>query len=390
MSDGAERRAPDGIPTTDLDPWAEAVLADRYPVYRAMRDAGPVLWLPRYGVVALPRFADVRAALTDWQTFTSAQGACIDHQQAEAMGETILSSDPPVHTGYRRPLADQLSVAALAGDVAEIEGVAADFVDRLVAAGPVDAVTDLAAPYSVRVVMDLLGLPEEGRELIAPLGERAFNTMGPADARHTDGRAALAELRDVTYAGVDRLCPGRRGEQLVQSGHAEGLLAYTWPGIDTTVHAVSSAVMELARHPDQWARLRREPELIPSAFNEVLRLHTPVQTFARVTARPAVVDGIGIPAGVRVAVMFASANRDERRYPDPDRFDVARNPTDHLAFGRGVHLCVGLNLARIEAHSLLAALARRVARFELAGEPVWKLNNTLHGLQSLPVRLIPA
>ncbi len=390
MSDGYEPQAPGGLPVTDLDPWSEAVLADRYPVYRAMRDAGPVLWLPHRGVAALPRFAGVRAALTDWQTFTSARGACIDHQQAEAMGETILSSDPPVHTAYRKPLADQLSVAALAGDVPEVEATAAAFVDRLMAAGTVDAVTDLAAPYSVTVVMDLLGLPDEGREHIAPLGERAFNTMGPADDRHIDGRAALADLRDLTYAGVDRLCPGRRGEQLVQSGHADGLVAYTWPGIDTTVHAIGSAVLELARHPDQWDRLRREPDLIPSAFNEVLRLHTPVQTFARVTARPAVVDGIEIPAGVRVAVMFASANRDERRYPDPDAFDVTRNPTDHLAFGRGVHLCVGLNLARIEAHSLLAALIARVARFELAGDPVWKLNNTLHGLQSLPVRLIPA
>jgi cytochrome P450 len=382
------RVAPVGCPTTDLDPWSESALADPYPAYRQMRDVGPVMWLNKHEVVALPRFDDVRAALTDWQTFTSAKGACIDHDQAVAMGETILTCDPPTHTGYRKPLHDQLSVAALASDVAEVEAIAEEFADRLVRGGTFDAVKDLSAPYSVKVVMDLLGLPEEGRQHIAPLGERAFNTMGPADARHLDGATALGELVEVTYNGVDGLCPGRRGEQLVQSGHADGLLAYTWPGIDTTVHALSSAVMEFARNPEEWDKVRADPSLIPSAFNEILRLHTPVQTFARVTAKPVTVGDVELPADVRVAVMFGSANRDERRYDNPDRFDVTRNPIDHLAFGRGVHLCVGIHLARLEAHSLLAAFARRVERFELVSEPVWKLNNTLHGLGTLPVRAV--
>lgn len=238
--------------------------------------------------------------------------------------------------------------------------------------------------------MDLLGLPDDDRELIARLGERAFNTMGPADALHLDGRTALDDLRDLTYAHVEQLCPGRRGDQLMRDGHPEGLMAYTWPGIDTTVHALSSAILEFARNPDQWDAVRADPALIGSAFNEVLRLHTPVQTFARVTARPVTIGDVELPAGVRVGVMFGSANRDERQYPDPDRFDVNRNPTNHLAFGRGVHLCVGINLARIEAHSLLTSLARRVVRFELVGEPVWKVNNTLHGLASLPIRAVTA
>ncbi|MGF1598862.1 MAG: hypothetical protein ACFCVK_18350 [Acidimicrobiales bacterium] len=109
--------APAGCPRTDLEPWSDQALADPYPLYRELRDVGPVVWLDRHGTAALPRFAEVRAALTNWQTFSSAQGACIDEGQAVRMGETILSSDPPVHTGYRRPLTDQLSVAALADDV---------------------------------------------------------------------------------------------------------------------------------------------------------------------------------------------------------------------------------------------------------------------------------
>ena len=349
---------PLGCPVTELDPWSESALADPYPVYRAMRDVGPVMWLDRYKIAALPRFADVRQALTDWQTFTSAKGACIDHEQAVTMGETILTSDPPIHSGYRKPLTELLSVASLSDEVRVIEDIAEEFADRLVRSGPFDGVKDLSAPYSVKVVMDLLGLPDEGRSLIAPLGERAFNTMGPADSRHADGAVALQQLAEVTYSGVDRLCPGRHGERLIQGGHSEGLLAYTWPGIDTTVHALSSALLEFALHPDQWDLVRADPALIPSAFNEVLRLHTPVQTFARVTAKAVTIGDVELPPDVRVAVMFGSANRDERRYPDPDRFDVTRNPLDHLAFGRGIHLCVGMHLARIEAHSIFASLAR--------------------------------
>ena len=382
--------APTGCPVTDLDPWSESALADPYPVYRAMRDLGPAVWLRRHAIVALPRFADVRAALTDWQTFSSAQGASIDHLRSAEMGESILTSDPPIHANYRKPLTELLSVASLAGEVSGIQAVAEEFVDRLVAAQTFDAVTEMSVPYSVQVVMDLLGLPDQGRDRIASLGERAFNTMGPGDALHADGAVALDELAEVTYGGLAGMCPGRHGERLVNSGHIDGLMAYTWPGIDTTVHSLSSLVLEFARHPDQWDLVRADPSLIPGAFNEVLRMHTPVQTFARVTAKPVTIGDVELPAGVRVGVMFGSANRDERRYDDPDRFDVTRNPLDHLAFGRGIHLCVGMHLARIEAHSLIASLGRRVKRFELVAEPYWKLNNTLHGLGSLPVRVVPA
>jgi cytochrome P450 len=376
-------------PTTDLDPWSEEALADPYPVYRQLRDLGPVVWLERYGLPTLPRYGEVRAALTDWETFSSASGACLDEAQAQRMPESILTSDPPVHQTYRKPVADQLSVAALAGDVAGIDAEAQRLVAALVDAGGCDGVAELASAFSVRVVADLVGLPEAGREVLAPLGERAFNSMGPADARHADGLVALGELFDYTFGHAADLCPGSRGAELMEAGHPQGLIAYTWPGVDTTVHALSSAVLEFARHPDQWTLVRADRSLIPSAFNEVLRLHAPVQTFARVTTRAVTVGEVTLPPRQRVAVMFGSANRDERRYPDPDRFDVTRNPTDHLAFGRGVHRCVGINLARVEAHALLGALADRVARFELVGAAEWKLNNTLHGLARLPVALVP-
>lgn len=387
---------PAGCPVSDVDLWSDAVLTDPFPTYRALRDLGPVVWLSGPAMLAVPRFQPVRSILSDWQRFSSADGVAVGDGANRMMGESILTSDPPVHDRYRKPLMDQLSPNALAAMVPEVEATAVRFASAAVEAGRFDAVADLARPYSLTVVADLIGLPSEGREHYPALAERAFNVMGPANERAADGFAALLELRTRTNEAcrAGQLAAGRRADQLCHMGRADLVGAYTWPGIDTTVNALGAAVALFARHPDQWDRERADRSLIPSAFNEVLRLHSPVHYFTRVATGPVDVEGVAIAEGGRVLVMYGSANRDERRFGDPDRFDVTRNPTEQLAFGRGVHLCVGINLARIEAHSLLAALAARVTRFEIdetdPSGPQWLVNNTLHGFEHLPVRVVAA
>ena len=381
-----------GFPTSDVDLWDDATLADPYPSYRVLRDLGPAVWLERPELLALPRFDVVRSVLTSWQRFSSAAGVGVDEQANATLPESIIKSDPPEHDEHRRVLAGQLSVGSLAGDAGEIEGAADSLVASLVARGSFDAVADLARPYSLDVVGDLIGLPAEGREPLPHLAEHAFNVFGPANDLLATAPPALAQLFGHAFevAQSGRLCPGRRAAELVETGHPEGIVAYTWPGIDTTVNALGSAVYLFAEHPDQWELLRSDPSLIPSAFAEVLRLHAPVHFFTRLTTEPVDIDGLEVPAGKRVLVMYGSANRDERHYADPDRFDVTRNPVDQLAFGRGIHLCVGINLAKLEAVAFLSALVRHVERFELAGQPEWLRNNTLHGLSALPVRVRPA
>jgi cytochrome P450 len=167
------------------------------------------------------------------------------------------------------------------------------------------------------------------------------------------------------------------------------MLAYAWAGMDTTVNAIGSAVSLFADHPDQWDLLRADRSLLVSAANEVLRIEPPVQRFTRATTRAVELGGAVLPEGARVAVLFGSANRDEDRFHDPDRFDITRNPTDHLSFGRGVHRCVGANLAQEEIRAVLDRLADRVERFEV-GERVWRCNNALHGLERLQVTVTPA
>jgi cytochrome P450 len=159
---------------------------------------------------------------------------------------------------------------------------------------------------------------------------------------------------------------------------------YWGPSLDTTIFATSSAIWLFAEHPDQWDLVREDPSLIPHAVNEVLRLESPISQFSRVATRDHEFDGVTVPAGSRVLMMYGSANRDERKWENPERFDVLRRPSDHLAFGRGEHQCVGQPLARMEVRALLGALAARVERFEVR-HMERAVNNMLRGICKLEV-----
>lgn len=386
------------VPISSLDPFDDDVLRDPYPSYRQLRDAGPVVWMSRYGVYALPRYAEVRQALRDWEAFSSASGVGMTSEYNERPGG-ILGSDPPAHDRMRRVLQGQLSSRALRPVEGELHAKADALVDRLVASGSFDAVRDLARPYVVSVVADLVGLPEEGRSELPASSEAGFNRFGPHNQRYTAAGPGFQRLLDyVTSIAVPgRLAPGGKGAEIYSAAETGQLdlaecpsmmLIYTWPSMDTTINAIASAVRQFAHHPDQWDLVRTDPGLVPAALNEVLRHDSPVQLFTRVTTRDIRLGETALPAGARVMVMMGSANRDERHYPDADSFDIRRDPTDHLAFGHGVHHCVGAVLARLEAHAVIGALARRVSRFTLLEERP-HLNNVIRGPESVHVRCGP-
>jgi cytochrome P450 len=376
------------LPASDLDPFADDVLADPYPSYRRLRDAGPAVWLRRHDMWALPRYAEVRWALRDWETFSSASGVGVTADFNDLRGG-ILGSDPPEHDRLRRPLHRQLAPRVVRGIEDDLQERADTLVGPLVDRGSFDAVRDLAQPYSVSVVADLVGLPQERRSELLANSDAAFNRFGPDNRRYRDAESGFRRLLDyvTTVAVPGRIAPGGWGAALYEAAAAGEvdprecarlMLVYTWPSMDTTVAAVSSAVQRFARHPEQWDLVRREPDLVPAALDEVLRIDSPAQFLTRLTTREVDVAGTALPAGTRVMVMIGSANRDERQYPEPDHFDVRRNPTDHLAFGHGTHHCVGAPLARMEAHAVIRALARRVARFTLLDERP-HLNNAIRG-----------
>ena len=362
-----------------------------------LRSLGPVLYTPRWDAYVVPGYDEVRQVLQDWETFSSAGGVGLNDRANAMSGRGILTTDPPLHDSRRRVLNAQLVPREVARHHDFLVDEAERLVESLVSLGRFDAVADLAHPYSVQVVADLCGLPEDGREHLIERASAAFNTFGPDNELCNRSWQGFGDLYDYAthFATPERLTPGRWGTEIYQAAedgvveHAAcpGLvLAYAWAGMDTTVNAIASAVSLFADHPDQWELLRRDRSLLVSATNEVLRIEPPVQRFTRLTTRATELAGEVLPAGARVAVLFGSANRDERRFADPDRFDIVRNPHDHLSFGRGVHRCVGAGLAQEEIKAVMSALADRVERFQVV-ERVWRRNNALHGLERLRIEV---
>lgn len=389
------------VPSTEIDLFADAVLHDPYPTYATLRAAGPAVRLTAYDAWVLPRHEQVRAALADHERFSSAQGVGYEPELNENTKGTVLASDPPEHDALRAVLSQQLAPRALARLRARIEDQADQLVADVVARGTVDAVAELAAIFPVTVVADLIGLPEDARPRLLRYADAAFNTFGPVNALTKAALPVIGELFE--YLG-SALVPERlrqdgwamsvwaaadRGE-IGQESVVPLLSAYVVASMDTTINAIGNTVWLFAEHPEAFAQVHADPSLVPSAFQESLRLESPAQGFFRTTTCEVSVGGVAIPAGARVLLSFGSANRDERRWERPTEFDVRRNPTEHVAFGYGIHGCAGQGLARLEAHGLIAALARRVARIELTGEPKRRLNNIVRGFGHLPVRFVSA
>ena len=383
---------------SDLDLFDDRALEDPYPLYRELRDIGPAAYLERHECWFIGRHEELRRSLGDWQTYSSASGIGLNPVINHAWANALICVDPPIHTRMRTFINERLSPRALRPVEDIIDQRANELADRLVKRPGFDAVTDLAHELPVNVIMDLIGWPEEVRGLLLEMAEGSFNACGPANERM---RGALPRLEAMMglIAGVydaGTLAPrgfgstiadaARRGE--ISRDAAIGLLAgYVVAAFDTTINGIASGVWLFATHPDQWDRMRAEPLLVTRAFNEILRMESPIQNFSRVTTRDVgMSEGIVIPAGSRVIVSYAAANRDERHFENPECFDIKRSRVDHLAFGFGNHGCAGQGLARLEAHSVFKALARRVTKFELTGAPVRQLNNITRGFAHLPAR----
>ncbi|UGQ13759.1 cytochrome P450 [Yinghuangia sp. ASG 101] len=385
----------------EFDPFADEVLADPYPAWARVRDAGAAVHVPAHDVWAIGRYADVRDALRDPEVFSSVGGVGLRPQDDPVRAGLPSSVDPPEHDRYRRLIGDQLGPRHLPriGDM--IRWRAEDLVKDLVERGSFDAVADWGRMFPVRILGDLIGLPDRDRERLPLWAAAVFDDFGPANERSADGAARVAELgayvaRVVTRRGLAPDGMGAKVFAAADRGEVDDveamsvILTFLVSGMGTTSDALAHLLVLLARHPEQWAALRENPTLIPGAFEEALRYDAPFQASCRQVVRDADVDGVKVPAGARAMLLFGSANRDERKWGDPDRFDVRRNPVDHLAFGSGTHGCAGQALARLEAKALLGALVRKVARIEPAGEPTRRLAHVSRALDSAPVRVVAA
>jgi cytochrome P450 len=389
---------------SSVDPFSHTFLRDPYPHHEAMREAGPVVWLERYGIWAMARHQEVRDALTDWQTYCSGAGVGLSDFRKEPPWRPpsiILEADPPLHTRTRAVLTRILSPAAINVLRETLVREAEALVDRLLAKGEFDGVADLAEAYPLKVFPDSVGISEEGRENLLPYGNMVFNGFGPRNDLFNKAMANAGPVRDWIMSKCSRaaLAPQGLGMQIFQAVDAgelteaeAGMLVRSFlsAGVDTTVYGLGNALYCFAKYPQQWAILRENPSLIRLAYEEVLRFEAPVQTFFRTTTKAVDVGGVNLGEGEKVLLFLAAANRDPRRWERPDEFDVRRRATGHMTFGTGIHGCVGQAVARLEAEAVLGALARRVTSIEMTAEPTRRLNNTLRGLDTLPLRVVPA
>ncbi|MGS2644492.1 cytochrome P450 [Streptosporangium sp. LJ11] len=389
------------LPVLDADPFAHDVLEDPVPLHAALLAAGPVVHLPRYDVYALARHEHVHAALTDWQNFPSGAGVGLSnfrHEKPWRPPSLLLEADPPRHDAPRTVLTRILGPRALRRLRERWFAEAESLVEKVLAEREFDAVTALAEAFPLRVFPDVVGIPREGRENLLPYGDHLFNAFGPANDLVAKGDPRVGELTAWVNAQCRRevLAGGGFGAQIWAAAdhgditHAQAPLvvrSLLSAGVDTTVHGLAAVLYAFATHPDQWRRLREDPSLARVAFDEAVRWQSPVQTFFRTADRDVRIGDAVIPEGRKILMFLAAANRDPRRWDDPDVFDLSRDPSGHVGFGMGLHQCVGQHVARLEAEALLAALAHRVERFEITVSPRRHHNNTLRAWRSLPVRV---
>jgi cytochrome P450 len=392
----------------DLTQPATYVDGMPYDAFRRLRTVAPVAWHPQDdgpGFYALTGHAEVVAVSRDSSTFSSeATGVFFappGDEEASALGLMMLTMDPPRHTRLRALVSRGFTPRHVARLHDRVADMARAIVDAVAPLGACDFVRDVAGALPSMVIAELLGIPlDDGRTLYA-LTEQMHTASD--DPTRSAARAAQAQMfsyatqlaaRKLQEPGDDiassLLAAEVDGERLTGTEFNFFFMLLINAGGDTTRNLVAGAALALMDHPDELARLRARPDLLPTAVEEMLRYVSPVIVFSRTATRDVELRGVPIHAGQRVAMFYPAANRDEFVFDDPDRFDVSRDPNPHVAFGGGgTHFCLGANLARVEIAALMREVLVRMPDLTLEG-PVQRLqSNLINGVAAMPVRFTP-
>jgi cytochrome P450 len=396
----------------DHEPWEVFELLQREaPVHFHPEPAGRGFW-------AVTKYADVHAVLRDTKTFSSEVGgaATIEDLPEDVLEarRNFLEFDPPKHGRYRRLISTSFTPGAVERYEQWLRAFVVTLLDRALPQGEFDLVHELAAPIPIRVLGEILGLPDDELPRLIELGDRLLVDTDPSyvgelaygGERDEDrykpfgspwaeelcalGRAHYAERRECPRDDVlTRIATAEIDGRPLSPRELDNMFALmVVAGNETTRQAIALGTKALAEHPEQYERLRADRSLIGSAVDELLRFSSPVWFFRRTATVDTTIGDRAIAAGDKVVVWFAAGNRDPDKYPDPHRLDVARPAKDHLTFGRGgPHQCLGMHLARLELKVYLEELVERVVRVELAGPAVRLRSNFTNGLKHLPVRV---
>jgi cytochrome P450 len=376
-----------------------------YPEYDQLRSHAPLLHEPRSDLWMIFDYEGVKRSLHDHEAFSS----IVSPPDAQT-SQWLIFSDPPRHTQLRALIMRAFTSRAVASLEPRIRELSRELLDPMLERGELDLVADFSVPLPLMVIAELLGAPTADQPLfrrwsdvILALshtfsgGEEAARVQSAFRVVTGEMKVYLGSLLEQRRAAPEddlltRLVEAEvDGERLTEEellGFFQLLLV---AGHETTTNLISNAILCLIENPDQRARLTATPDLLPSAIEEVLRYRSPVQAMWRVTRHEVQLHGQVIPAGKMVMPMIGSANRDPRKFRDADRFDITRDPNPHIAFGHGIHFCIGAPLARMEARIALSAFLERVKDFKLASDTPWTPNKAIHvhGPTHLPLRFEP-
>ncbi|HSL11103.1 MAG TPA: cytochrome P450 [Actinomycetota bacterium] len=388
-------------------------IADPYEVYAALREHAPVLHHEETDHWLVSRFADVNALLRDrrfGRTYLhlashAEMGHPDDRPGTEAFWHLIrngiLDMEPPDHTRVRRLVAKAFTPKMVGSLRAPIARRTAELVDAVRGAGEFDLIREIAEPLPVWVIAELLGVPERDRGHLRPWSAdicRMYE-LAPSDEDVRIASAASIEfsgyLRDLSRARrahptgdlISELAlVVDEGERLTEDELIGTCVLLLNAGHEATVNVTGNGWWALFRNEDQLARLRADRSLVPTAIEELMRFDTPLQMFERWVLEDVEVEGVRIPRGAELGLLFGSANRDPSAFRDPDVLDVARTPNPHVTFGAGIHFCLGAPLARVELEASFSTVLDRLPDLELVDEPRWKRNYIIRGLEELRVR----
>jgi len=381
-----------------FDPYSIDVQENPYPYYAVLRRDHPVYWCETANCWALSRYDDIAAACSDPARFSSARGNVLDDDPAR-MGNTLGTSDPPKHDRLRA----LVNAAFMRGRVlereAQMRAITREFMDEFVAAGGGDLIQQLTARISTSTICEILGFDRADHlqlkkwvdglvyrdpvtRQLPPSGHEARKAMvgyaqATIEARRQEPRDDLISALIAAEVEGNKLTP-------TDMMHTVGTLLAA--GIESASSFIGNAMLALAEHPEQADLLASNLALAPQAIEEMLRYDTPTQRFHRAATQDIELHGKTIRAGQSVLIMYGSANRDERKFPDPDRFDLTRAPGRHLAMGHGTHFCLGAQLAKAMARIFLEEWFARVRNYTVLHERVVRMHSPVfRGLSSMPV-----
>jgi len=392
---------PADMPVWDVDPYDVGILCNPEPYYAELRARGAFVYIPRYAVLATGRYQSVREVFSDWERFVSSRGVGLTDfkwRKPWRPPSIVLEVDPPYHTRTRSVIMRALSLQAIGKMKEMFKAHAESLVAALAERRTFDAVPDLAERFPTRVFPQAVGLTDIDARRLIDYGAMVFNALGPDNALRRLWLAKAPEIVPWITAACrrERLRPDGIGASIYEaadrgeiSEEEAGMLVRSLlsAGVDTTVTGIGNSLLCLARNPGAYAQLRADPGLARAAFEETLRLTSPVHTFCRTASCDTEVCGVAIPRDAKILCVLGAANLDPERWPNPEGFDLTRRSAGgHLAFGVGIHACVGQLIARAEVDALLRAIATRVTSIELTGVPLWRPGNAIRSLESLPIR----